>query len=363
LDSVEPLDAESRAEAPMTDQRRVRIGIAEAGIRHEMSRPPPLDDQFRMVRDSGVFDYLDKTPPRERVAEYARLSERHGVPILAGGWWYTLGRDEPLLQENLRIGAALGSVVHNTQIMMDHADGRLATDAEVADAYLWAYDVGATVGCLPAFEVHINMWSEDFRRVAAVARRVEGRGVPFRLTLDHSHVIFKIDNPRELAIFGLDAAVATGDLVLDPFSPGSICAEWIDAGWVAHGHARSTVPNNPRNVWGHHTTLDALPSSLHPRDLVGRGVQYPFVPPGDGEWHSSWSVDALEPWKEVLRQLIQYHCVNESSPLRLISTEFIPFPDYGEGGGYSLFGNSIACARWIRGLLDRPAAKSTTAAS
>ena len=346
----------------MASQRRVRIGIAEAGIRHEMSRPPPHDDQFQMVRDAGVFDYLDKTPPRDKVGEYARLSERLGVPILAGGWWYTLGRDEPLLAENLRIGAALGSLVHNTQIMMDHADGRLVTDAEVADAYLWAYDVGAAIGCLPAFEVHINMWSEDFRRVAAVARRVEGHGIPFRLTLDHSHVIFKIDNPRELAIFGLDAAVAAGELVLDPFSTRSICAEWIGAGWVAHGHARSTVPNNPRNIWGRHASLDALPSSRHPRDLVGRGVQYPFLAPADGEWHSAWDIAALEPWKEVLRQLVGYHYRNESSPLLLISTEFIPFTDYGEGAGYSLFANSIACARWIRHLLDNPATEISTLA-
>jgi hypothetical protein len=346
----------------MANQSRVRIGIAEAGLRHDMSRPPPLDEQFRMVRDSGVFEYLDKTPPKERVREYARLSERHGVPILAGGWWYTLGRDEALLDENLRIGATLGSLVHNTQIMMDHADGRLATDAEVVDAYLRAYDTGARVGCLPAFEVHINMWSEDFRRVAAVAREVEARGIPFRLTLDHSHVIFKIGNERELAVFGLDAAVASGELVLDPFAPGNVCTQWIDSGWVAHGHARSAVPNNPRNVWARHASLSDLPSSRHPRDLTGRGVQYPFVAPGEREWHSAWDAAALEPWKEVVRQLVTYHRGHESSPLRLISTEFIPFPDYGQGASYSLFANSLACARWIRELLDSPAAAPQRAA-
>lgn len=317
-----------------------------------MSHAPPLEELFRLLREAGVFDYLDKTPPRERVAEYARLSERSGVPILAGGWWYTLGRDEALLEENLRIGASLGSIVHNVQILMDHADGRLVSDAEVADAYLRAYDVGAALGCLPSLEVHINMWSEDFRRVARVARRVEARGIPFRLTLDHSHVIFKIDNPRELAVFDLDAAVAAGELVLDPFLPGNVCGEWIESGWVAHAHARSTVPNNPRNVTGRHASLETLPSSRHPRDLVGRGVQYPFVAPRAGEWHAPWDAAALDPWKEVARQLVAHHCTHAASPLRLISTEFIPFTDYGEGGAYSLLDNSIACARWLRDLLD-----------
>ena len=87
-------------------------------------------------------------------------------------------RDEGLLADNLRVGAELGSLVHNVQIMMDHADGHLATDQEVAEAYVRAYDLGATLRCLPALEVHINMWSEDFRRVAKVATLVESRGIP-----------------------------------------------------------------------------------------------------------------------------------------------------------------------------------------
>lgn len=332
----------------MDANRTIRIGIAEAGIRHRMSRPPNLVTAFQMVKDSGAFDYLDKTPPRSQVREYLRLSERFDLPVLAGGWWYTLGRDEELLSDNLRIGAELGSIAHNVQIMMDHADGRLVTDQEVADAYARAYDVGASIGCLPAFEVHVNMWSEDFRRVASVAALVESKGIPFRMTLDHSHIIFKINNERELQVFGLDNAVASGELVLDPAAPGSICDTWIRSGWVAHCHARATVPNNPRNVLAKHASLDTLPSSLHPRDLVGRGIQYPFIEPRPGEWHSPWSAAALEPWKEVVHQLARYHQSAPTSPLRLISTEFIPFTDYGEGAGYSLFDNSVACAVWIR---------------
>lgn len=258
--------------------KTILIGIAEAGIRHQMSRAPTLLTAFLMVK------------------EYLRLSERLDLPVLAGGWWYTLGRDEALLKDNIQISADLGSIVHNVQIMMDHADGRLVTDQEVADAHTSAYDLGAMLGCLPAFEVHVNMWSEDFRGVARVAALVESRGIPFQMTLDHSHIIFKTNNERELKVFGLDSAVEAGDLVLDPLLPGSICEKWIRAGWVAHCHARATVPNNPRNIMASHASLDTLPSSLHPRNLTGRGIQYPFLEPRDGEWHAPWTAAALAPF-------------------------------------------------------------------
>jgi hypothetical protein len=253
-----------------------------------------------------------------------------------------------LLESNLRLGASLGSRVHNTQIRMDHAEGRLVTDEEVAQAYLRACEIGEEVGCIPTFEVHVNMWSEDFRRVSRVGELVEARGVPFRITLDHSHVIFKIDNPREQKVFGIDEGIASGELILDPFAAGNVCAEWVDRGYVAHCHARASVPNNPRNVWGRHESFEALASSLHPQDLTGRGIQYPFMKPEPGEWHSDWSEERLEPWKEVLRNLMRHHAKGKDSPIQTISTEFIPNPDYGAGSKYSNFEHSVACARWLR---------------
>ena len=43
-----------------------------------------------------------------------------------------------------------------------------------------------------------------------------------------------------------------------------------------------------------------------------------------------------------------HHASGEDSQLEMISTEFIAPPDYGAGGGYSIFDNSVACARWLR---------------
>jgi hypothetical protein len=320
------------------------IGITETNLMHTDADPAwDLDTKFRMVKEAGVFDYIDKTPAADQIDDYQRCSERYQLPVRGSGWYYTLGRDEPLIEQNIKIAGRLGSRVHNTQIMMYHADGHLVTNEEVFDVYMRAYELGEEADCWPTFEVHVNMWSEDFRRIGEVADMVEARGVPFRMTLDHSHVIFKIDNieeqrdPYGTGEFNIGNAVESGELILDPFTPGNICDSWIERGYVWHCHARAAVPNNPRNIW-----------AKNPDGRPGRGIQYPFIEPKPGEYHSDWHEERLEPWKEVIRHLMAFHAGHEESPLGQISTEFIAFPDYGTGNGYSLFENAIACAKWLR---------------
>ena len=317
----------------------LKFGITEGGVLHTDRDPPiDLDTRFRMVAEAGVFDYYDKTPESiDQEAAYQAASEKYGLPIRAGGWFYTLGRDEDLLRQKLASSARLGARVHNTQIRTEHASGRPVSNDEVTDIYLRAYEWGQRCGCMPSFEVHINMWSEDFRRVEQVADQVERHGIPFHMTLDHSHVIFKIDNPAEQEIGDIRGDVESGALVLDPFKPDSICQRWIERGLVLHCHARAAVPANPVNTWGQ-----------HPDGSVGRGVQYPFIEPAPGQYLAPWDERRLEPWKEVVRQLLDYHATHEHSVLGQISTEFIPNPDYGAGHGYSIFENSVACAHWLR---------------
>ena len=96
-------------------------------------------------------------------------------------------------------------------------------------------------------------------------------------------------------------------------------------------------PNNPKNI-----------TATHPDGSVGRGVQYPFIKPLKGQFHSPWDEEKLEPWKEIVRQVLDYHYRNKISPLELISTEFIPNTDYGEGCKYSLFEQAIECTNWMR---------------
>ncbi len=317
--------------------KQLLIGIAGGGVLHTDANVPDVDMVFRMVKDSGAFDYIERSPPTGQLDAYQRASQAHGVPLLAGGFFYTLDRDEPLLEWHLRIGRELGMQVQNVQVPIRDAGGQRVSDERIADFYLWAAELGDKLGVTPCFEVHVNMWSERFARVAAVAELVERRGVPFNMTLDHSHVIFKMDNPKELTIEDTQQDVDAGLVILDPFTPGNLCEKWISSNWVRHAHARPAVPANPVNVW-----------AKHPDGRLGRGIQYPFVQPEPGEWHSAWDEAALEPWKQVVRMLFAHHARDERSRLGQVTVEMIPGIDYGAGARYSIFDHSVACARWLR---------------
>jgi hypothetical protein len=323
--------------------KQLLFGIQTNGIRHtEADGMPDIDTRFAMVRDAGVFDYVDKTPDPHEIEAFRTASEKYGLPVHGSGWFYSIGRDEDLLARNLETAGSLGSAVHNVQIRADRADGRLASDADIVDFYERALELGDKYRVMPCLEVHVLMWSEDFRRVTPVGRLAEARGLPFRMTLDHSHVIFKIDNPTEQAVFDIRGDVEAGRLVLDPFTDGDVCSEWIGNNWIGHCHARSAIPNNPLN-------LDARDDNGNP----GRGIQYPFVQPAPGTYHTPWRAEALEPWKKVVRCLLRHHARSDDSSLGQISTEFIPNLDYGEGCRYSLFEQAIACVEWMRGEWER----------
>lgn len=312
------------------------IGVCASGVLRHPGDSVDIDTRFAMASDAGVFDYIETSPPPGQIDQYAALAERYNMPVRAGLFYYVLGRDEPLIEWHLRVAAAIGSRVQTMQIMADNVDGRAITDAEVAEAYLRAAELGERFGVTPSFEIHVNMWSENFARVARVAALVEARGAKFNITLDHSHVIFKIDNPEEQQVQGLADEIAQGRVTLDPFAADGICGQWINANLVAHAHARAAAPATPET-----RTPDF-------RAVHGRGIQYPFERPAPGEWDGEWHESALAPWQQVVRQLLRFHAENPDSCLGQISTEFIPFHDYGGGSRYSMIDNNIACARWIR---------------
>ena len=316
----------------------LKFGIQTNGIKHtHIDLMPTIDDRFRMVKDTGIFDYVDKTPEVNEINDFKLASQKYKLPIRAGGWFYTIGNHKSLLEKNLKIANDLGSQVHNVQIQSKNSLGKIVTDQEVRDTYLEAYDIGMKFGVIPCFEIHVNMWSEDFLRVSKVGKLVEEKGIEFNLTLDHSHVIFKIDNPKEQKIFNIDQQIKNKDLILDPFVKGNVVEEWIDNGWVRHCHARSAIPNNPINIYG-----------KHPDGNFGRGIQYPFKKPNADEYHELWEEKLLDPWKECILMLMRYHLKDPNSKLGQISTEFIPNTDYGEGCKYSLFEQAIECTNWMR---------------
>lgn len=317
--------------------KQLPIGIAGNGVVHTDADNFDIDTRFRMVRECGAFDYYEKSPPMGEVEAYLKASEKHGLPLRAGGFYYTIGRDEALLEWNLRIAAECGAKVHNIQIKPKDVTGRLLSDSDVARSVLSFSEAAAKYGVTPAFEIHINMWSENFARVERVGTQVEKMGGSFGITLDHSHVIFKIDNPKEQIVLGMKDELDRGGLVLDPFSDNAVTKRWLKNNWVRHMHARPSAPNNPVNIW-----------AKHPDGSFGRGVQYPFLKPAAGEWHSEWRPDALVPWKEVVRQTFAYHATHPDSPLGQVTVEMIPGVDYGAGSKYSNFQHAVALANWLR---------------
>jgi hypothetical protein len=111
------------------------IGCTAGGTTHQDTNVPDIATKVRMVKDSGAFDYIDRTPPDDEFRSLMKASEQCDLPVLAGGWFYTLGRDEVLFEQNIHKARLLGSAVHNVQVMTHHADGHPVSDAEVADFY------------------------------------------------------------------------------------------------------------------------------------------------------------------------------------------------------------------------------------
>ena len=56
-------------------QKELLIGIAEAGVMHTEPGEFDLDTRFRMVKEAGVFDYYDKTPPVQELHLYKAAVE------------------------------------------------------------------------------------------------------------------------------------------------------------------------------------------------------------------------------------------------------------------------------------------------
>lgn len=315
------------------------LGCNGRGLMH--TRELSIDDQFRMLRDSGVFDHFDRIPQPGQERDYVEASNRFGVPMTTGLWTYQVGRDEELVANNLGWAAEAGAKCHNLMISTHHAKGHIVTDDEVVEFYLRAHEAGEARGITISAEVHIYMFTEDFRRITPVAEKVRARGVPFNFVLDHSHVLLKIESPEEQDASGIREDVESGRLVLDPYDTGNVIDEWIEQNMVVWLQVRPVSPNGPKNT-----------SMMGPGGRWGRACQYPFVRPGQGEWNNFWHAYRVEPCKEVVRKVFRHHHRTPDSPLRWMTTDMIDMPDYGGGVGYSLFDQNVAIAEWLRRTWD-----------
>ena len=324
-----------------------------------MQRPiaieePSIEEQFRLVKAAGVFDGFDRLPMPNEVDMFHRCSAQYGLPIHTASWFYALGEDESILREKLELAAKVGAKQHNIMLYWHDVNGREITDQEVADFYIRAYEIGMPIDVEPTMELHVNMWSEDPRRVAKVADLVRAKGVTFNFTLDYSHILFKIGNEQELRICGIYDDVQAGRLELDPRKPGNLVQQWLEMGIVRWLQVRAAVPNGPRNLWSKidlSREVAAIPKySIFPYEdgIFGRGIIYPFTQPAPGEWHSIWDESQLDCIKQVVRMVLSHHACNEKSRLRAITTEMITLPDYAHNAKFSLIGQNAAVAQFIR---------------
>jgi hypothetical protein len=314
------------------------IGINLDGVLvHDGLPLPHAATRFAWVRHSRAFDYIEKNiDPGEDFAPYFGLVERYGVPIKVFGGIFCAGLDEPRMRWGIATGGRLGARIFNCQLYSRHADGRPVSDQGVADFFIDAMTHGTPVHCLPSLEVHVDMWSEAFHRVERVANLLARSNVTLRITLDHSHLVFKLGHPKELAISGIGND-AEGHALLDPRSPNSFDKLWLREGWVAHAHTRSVAPAGPLNT---RTRRD--------NGQPGRAIQYPFVAAPEGSFGAAWQAEQIEPWKLAVRQMLAWKAAHPECPLERVSCEFIPFTDYGGRARYSIWENNLACAAWLR---------------
>ena len=293
--------------------------------------------RFEAVRDAGIFDYINWVPGPSVLSACVSAAEKTGIPMLTGNIITTLGKSDSTVDETMRNARRAGVELVNVMLETYHVDGHELTDDEIVDCFMRFAQAGDAVGVGVSFEVHVDCWTEKYKRVTPIARTILSRGVAFHLTVDYSHVIFKIENPEQQDVSGIREDVEAGRIVLDPFERGNLYEEWLDLNVVDFAQFRPVVPNNPRNIWG-----------KNPDGSEPRGILYPMTKPAPGEWHSAWYAYKLEACKEGLRTAMRYHLENANSPLKYVITEMIPQPDYAMNATFSLIEQNAACARWIR---------------
>ena len=313
----------------------ISLGCNGRGLQH--TEPLSVDAQFRLLRESGVFDHFDRIPLPGEERAYVDASNKYGIPMTTGLWTYQIGRDEAMVKTNLEWAQKAGAKCHNLMILTRHAKGHVVTDAEVVEFYLRAHEIGEALGITVCTEVHIYMYTEDFRRVTPIAEQIRQRGIPFNFVLDHSHVLLKIEDPEEQDASGIRADLEAGNLVIDPYEDGNVIDEWIAQDMIVWLQVRPVSPSGPKNT-----------SMLGDGGRWGRACQYPFFRPPPGQWDHPWYAHRVEPCKHVVRKLFDYHHTSSNSPLQWITTDMIDMPDYGGGVGYSLFDQNVASADWLR---------------
>lgn len=73
------------------------LGCNGRGVMH--LQPLSVDEQFRLLKSTGVFDHFDRMPQPGQEQEYIRAAQKHDMPMRTGLWSYMVGRDEALVEK------------------------------------------------------------------------------------------------------------------------------------------------------------------------------------------------------------------------------------------------------------------------
>ena len=62
--------------------KNLEFGIQTNGIKHAHADPmPDIHTRFHMVKETGLFDYVDKTPAANEVEQFLLASKKYHLPI------------------------------------------------------------------------------------------------------------------------------------------------------------------------------------------------------------------------------------------------------------------------------------------
>ena len=89
--------------------KKILLGCAGRGVQNSTPDNPvslnelSVDTQFRMVVESGVFDFFDRLPLSEKVDEYINAVEKYDFPVWGSAWTYRIGENTlDVLEHNLK---------------------------------------------------------------------------------------------------------------------------------------------------------------------------------------------------------------------------------------------------------------------
>ena len=252
--------------------------------------PMPLE-RFEAVRDAGVFDYINWVPSPDVLSACVAAAEKTGIPMTTGNYIHTLGRNDAMMVETMNNAARAGVELVNVMLQMHHADGHELTDDEIVGAFLTMAEAGEKVEVAVGLRGPRRLLDREVQ--TRDADREAGRcasGVRFRLTVDYSHVIFKIENPEQQEISGVREDVEAGRVILDPFETGNLLRRMARA----RGRRLRAVPPG-------RAEQPAQRVGQERRRLAAARHHVPDGEPAPGEWHAPWHAYKLEACKEGLR--------------------------------------------------------------